>query len=40
MAVSHNYYRWAKANGKLYNFTDGNCILDAEARLTTQATQV
>lgn len=26
MAVSHNYYRWEKANGKLYNFMDDNCI--------------
>ena len=30
MAVSHNYYKWAKANEKLYSFMAGNCILDEE----------
>lgn len=27
MAVRHSYFRWAKANGKLYNFMNAKCIL-------------
>ena len=37
MAVSHNYYRWAKANRKLYNFIDDNSHLQLFQKETTAA---